>query len=268
MSPRQIALILFLSTLAIQPARAQSPLGADQQRLLDLINYERAKAGAPKLAWNDHLGESALSHCRTMVEQGQLSHQLSGEPDLGDRIRSTGLRFDTWGENVAVAGSVEDIHQALMNSPQHRANILNPKYNSVGVAILPRRGSLYAAENFANVYESYTEAQFRDAVILAFNAARKSRNTFPVLVRPDDRLTRAACSETSDVNGVLENQSGALTVVMFSSSSPGNMPADMLEVAADRKITRMSIGVCFRPGKLQGFASFRVVAAFYPDLHN
>ncbi|MFZ0820287.1 MAG: CAP domain-containing protein [Candidatus Acidiferrales bacterium] len=268
MAPWRFALILFLSAFIIYPASPQSPPNADQQMLLNLINQERARAGVPKLEWNAHLAESAHAHCRAMVEQGYIAHQYSGEPDLGGRIRATGLRFDSWGENVALAGAVADIHEALMNSPPHRANILSTKYNSVGVAILPRGSSLFAVENFANVYQPLSEMQFTNALVAAFNSARKSRKTFPVEVRPDDRLTRAACSETSDIDAVLHNQPGAVTLVMFSSSSPEKMPADMLEAAADPKLLRMNLGVCFRPGKEQGFASFRVVAAFYPFIHN
>jgi uncharacterized protein YkwD len=276
MASRRFALILFLSAFATCPARAQSGSSAgsnagpntDQRILLNLINQERAQAGVPKLEWNAHLGESALAHCRAMVEQGYIAHQYSGELDLGDRIRSTGLRFDSWGENVAFASTVADVHEALMNSPPHRANILSAKYNSVGVALLPRGSSLFAVENFANTYQTITESQFTTALVAAFNGARKSHKTFPVEVRPDDRLTRAACSETSDVSSVLHNQPGAVTLVMFSASSPGQMPADMLEAAADSKLSRMNLGVCFRPGKEHGFASFRVVAAFYPVIRN
>src|SRR5271169_2294094 len=97
MAPRRFALILFLSAFAIYPACAQSAPNADQQMLLNLINQERARAGVPKLEWNAHLAESALAHCRAMVDQGYVAHQYSGEPDLGGRIRATGLRFDSWG---------------------------------------------------------------------------------------------------------------------------------------------------------------------------
>ena len=272
MSPRHIAFLLVLSALAIglhpAPARAQSAPNASQQALFDLINAERAKSGMRRLEWDGQLADSALSHARTMVEQGGLSHQLPGEPNLGDRIRATGLRFDAWGENVAMAGTLKDIHEALMSSPPHRANILSPKYNTVGVAILSHGRDLYAVENFANVYQPYTETQFRNALIAAFNEARRARKIFSVDVRLDPRLTQAACSANSDINSVLHNQPGATTLVIFSSSSPDKMPPDMLDAAGDSSLSRMNLGVCFRPGKEQGFASFRVVAAFYPGFRN
>jgi uncharacterized protein YkwD len=262
MIPQRIALVLFLSTLAVFPARAQSGQASGARELLAMINQERARAGVARLEWNDHLADSALAHNRRMVEQGQLSHQLS--PDLGDRIRATGIRFDAWGENVALAGNVDEIHRALMNSPPHRANILDTKYNSVGIAILPRGRELYAVENFANVYTPISESQFRDALIAAFNDARRAHRAAPVEVKPDSRLTQAACSGDSDINRLLRNQPGALTLVIFSASSPEKMSPDMISAAGDSTFGRMSLGVCYRPGKEQGFSSFRVVAAFYP----
>jgi uncharacterized protein YkwD len=268
MSSRRIAFILILLAFGVSPARAQSAPNTSQQALFDLLNAERARSGVRKLQWDPHLAESALSHARRMADQGQLSHQFAGEPDLDHRIRATGLRFDAWGENVALAGSVEDIHDALMNSPPHRANILDPKYNAVGIAILPRGNRLYAVQNFASIYPSFTETQFRDGLIAAFNQARKARKTFPVEVRTDSRLAQAACSGNSDVNTLLRNQRGAVTIVLFTSSSPDKVPPDMLEAAGDSNLARMNLGVCFRPGKEQGNASFRVVAVFYPALRS
>jgi uncharacterized protein YkwD len=264
MIPRRIAFILFLSALAIYPACTQSGQASGPREIWAMINQERARAGVARLEWNEHLADSALAHVRRMVEQGQLSHQLFQEPDLGDRIRATGIRFDAWGENVALAGNVDEIHRALMNSPPHRANILDTKYNSVGIAILPRGRDLYAVENFANVYSPISESQFRDTLVAAFNEARKAHRGAPVEVKTDSRLTEAACSGDSDINRLLRNQPGALTLVVFTASSPDKMSPDMLSAAGDSKLRRMNLGVCFRPGKDQGFSSFRVVAAFYP----
>lgn len=264
MTSRPVAFILLFSAFAICPVRAQSGRIAGPRELWEMVNHERAKAGVHKLEWSEQLAASALAHAQRMVEQGQLSHQLSQEPDLGDRIRATGLRFDTWGENVALAGNVDEIHWALMNSPPHRANILDTKYNSVGIAILSRGRDLYAVENFANVYSPISESQFREELVAAFNDARKAHRTAPVEVRADSHLTQSACSGDSDVNRMLRNQPGALTLVIFSASSPERLPADMLSAAADSTLGRMHLGVCFRPGKEQGFSSFRVVAVFYP----
>jgi uncharacterized protein YkwD len=293
---RRIAILVLMSefifTIHPAPARAQSAQSSNQQTarqqdaqagwqrfsqpvsqanpqaLMNRINEERTARGVPNLVWNDQLAASALTHGRRIVGEGHLSHQLAGEADLSERIHATGLRFDTAGENLAIAGSVEQIHGALMNSPPHRANILDQDYNSVGIAIIPRGRDLYAVENFARVYPTYSEGEFRDELISTFDRARKARRNFPVEIRPDSRLTEAACSQTSDTQAVLRNQPGARSLVIFTSSSPDMMPQDMLDAAADPNLSRINLGVCYRPGKVQGNASFRVVAAFYPGIHN
>jgi len=269
MNWNRILLGVFLfSAFACGSAFAQTIRSPAQRLILNLINEERTKAGVHELKWNDQLGQSALSHARRMVEEGQLGHQLAEEPELGDRIRSTGLRFDAWGENVAAAGNPEEIHQALMNSPPHRANILDPKYNAVGIALLSHGRDLYAVENFATVYPALSETQFWNAIVTAFNETRKAKRFSIVGARADLRLKQAACSETSDLNVVFHGEPGAKNVIIFSSSSPEKLPPDMLEVASDPSLVHMNLGVCFRPGKEQGYASFRVVAAFYPALRN
>ena len=248
------------------PATSRAPI--DSQTLMNRINDERISRGFSKLEWNDHLAESALAHGRRLVDQGRLSHQLPGEPDLSERIHATGLRFDAAGENLAVAGSVEEIHSELMNSPPHRANILDSDYNSVGIAIISRGRDLYAVENFARMVPTFSEPEFRSELISTFNQARKARRNPPIAIHPDSRLEEAACSGTSDAQGVLRSEPGAHSLIIFTSTSPAMMPNEMLDAAADPNLSRMNIGVCYWPGKTQGNASFRIVAALYPALQD
>jgi uncharacterized protein YkwD len=254
------------------PANSKAPVNSQietsSHALMDRINEDRISRGLSKLEWNDQLAASALTHGRRLVEQGRLSHQLPGEPDLSERIHTTGLRFDAAGENLAIAGNVEQIHTELMNSPPHRENILDPDYNSVGIAIISRGRDLYAVENFARMYPDFSEPEFRNELISAFNQERKARKNLPIAVHVDSHLVEAACSGTSDAQGVLRNEFGARTLVIFTSSSPDMMPQDMLDAAADPNLARMNLGVCYRPGKTEGNASFRIVAALFPVTHN
>jgi uncharacterized protein YkwD len=245
-----------------------SQIETSSHALMNRINEERVSRGFSKLEWNDQLAESALTHGRRLVEQGHLSHQLPGELDLSERIHTTGLRFDAAGENLAIAGSVEQIHSELMNSPPHRENILDPDYNSVGIAIISRGRDLYAVENFARMYPDFSEPEFRNDLISAFNQARKAHKNPPIPIHVDSRLVDAACSGTSDAQGALRNEPGAHSLIIFTSSSPDKMPQDMFDAAADPNLARMNLGVCYRPGKTQGNASFRIVVALYPVTHN
>ncbi|MGB7640242.1 MAG: CAP domain-containing protein, partial [Terriglobales bacterium] len=94
---------------------------------------------------------------RLMVERQQLSHQFDGEPRLMPRLLETGLRLDRVGENVAFNASAEKAFEALMQSPLHRRNLLDPTYNSAGFAAFWSNGRLYVVQDFAHQMPSLTK---------------------------------------------------------------------------------------------------------------
>ncbi|HEV2963870.1 MAG TPA: CAP domain-containing protein [Candidatus Angelobacter sp.] len=257
-------LLIILLLLGMATAFAQTGLSQDESRLLTLLNQERQKAGLSKLQWDSHLAESARLHTQKLVEHQELSHQFSGEPPLGERAGATGLRFNSVAENVAMAPTIDEIHKGFMNSPPHRANILSPKYNSVGFGIALSQGELYVTQNFANVLPTYSVGEFRDAVISAFNKVRRSNHVPEIDARPDDRLDKAACTANVNPNNLIHDLPGVTDLVIFTSSVPEKLPSHMQEAAGERTYRRMNIGVCFKPSPSHGFGSFYVVAAFYP----
>ena len=173
-------------------ARAQATSSADEVKLVNLLNQERERAGLHPLQWDARLAEAARYHAQRMAQSRQLSHLLPGEPDMGERVAATGIRFDAVAENVAYAPSVEIAHQGLMNSPPHRANILNSQYDAVGVAVVSSGRVLFVAQNFAHVLPAFTETQFRDTMLLAFNQARRSKGLDQIKVVFDTHLQQAA----------------------------------------------------------------------------
>jgi uncharacterized protein YkwD len=243
---------------------AQSPSG-DQLTMLTLLNGERQKAGLPALNWDEHLMQSATAHAKRLADHRELSHQFPGEPELGDRVGATGLRFNAAAENVAYAGTLEEAHEGLMHSPPHRANILDPKYNAVGFGIISRDGLVYVAQNFARVVPTYTEDQFREAVTTAFNNLRRSKGLAAIDGIADTRLRKSACSGESDPDGLIKTLPGVTNLVVFTSSVPEKLPANMNTMAGIAAVHRMNLGVCFKPGSAHGYGSFWVVAAFYPN---
>lgn len=86
-----------------------------------------------------------------MASRQTLSHQLPGEQILRKRLALSGLRFHTDGETVAFNQSAEAAHQGLIHSPPHRAIILSPEYNAVGVGVVERDGTLWVTEDFARL---------------------------------------------------------------------------------------------------------------------
>jgi len=242
---------------------AQVGLSRDEFKLFNLLNQERTKAGLAKLQWDYHLAQSARDHTKLQASKGVLSHQLAGEPALGERIGATGLRFNIGAENVAEGDTVENIHAGLMSSPEHRANILSPRYNSIGVAIVAHGDYLYVTQDFANVLPAYSDQQFREAVARAFNKTRQENGIAEVAVRPDAHLHDVACADNNNAQEIIHDLPNALNLVVFTTSVPEKLPNGMQKAAADHLLRRMDIGTCFQPSKEHGYGSFRVVAAFY-----
>jgi Ca2+-binding RTX toxin-like protein len=113
--------------------------------MLELINAERAKAGVQPLAFEGHLNDAADNHSTWMIATDTFSHTGSGGSTPTQRMTSAGFTFTgSWasGENIAWASTraptgyqdeVTLLHTNLMNSPGHRANILNASFKQVGI---------------------------------------------------------------------------------------------------------------------------------------
>jgi uncharacterized protein YkwD len=119
--------------------------------LLELANQRRKEAGVPPLRANEGLTDAARAHARLMVDKQQLSHQFDGEPSLMPRLRVSGLQLSWVGENVAYNANAEKAFDALMQSPPHRQNLLDPDFNAAGFAALWSDGKLYVVQDFARV---------------------------------------------------------------------------------------------------------------------
>jgi uncharacterized membrane protein required for colicin V production len=128
--------------LAIPPATAgeihDDPAAA--RRIFDLLNQARVDAGLDPLAWSDALAGVGHGHAEEMYLDGYFAHESPQTGDVGDRLAAAGITFRVAGENLALAATAADVHDGLMASPGHRANILDVDYRRVGIAVV--RGPL------------------------------------------------------------------------------------------------------------------------------
>lgn len=118
---------------------------AEEQYMLELMNAERAKVGAQPLAFDFDLNEAAELHSEWMIATDVFSHTGAGGSTPTARAQAAGYQLSgSWatGENIAWASlrnpaglqdEVQLLHTNLMNSPGHKANILNANYREVGV---------------------------------------------------------------------------------------------------------------------------------------
>lgn len=122
-----------------------------EREVFDLTNKVRAENGLSALTWNDTLAKTARAHSEDMASRGFFDHTNPDGYDPFDRMRNAGILYYTAAENIAAGqAEPEDVMESWMNSPGHRANILNPDLRELGVG-MARGGSygIYWTQNFA-----------------------------------------------------------------------------------------------------------------------
>ena len=136
---------------AQKPGNTPPPIGpspapnvgatADEQAMLNLVNKARADAGIGPLQFDAELLKVARLKAKDMVDNNYFSHQSPTYGSPFDMMKQFGINFKTAGENIAGNQTVDAAFKAWMNSPGHKANILNGNYNYTGIGIVS--GSTY-----------------------------------------------------------------------------------------------------------------------------
>ena len=152
-----VVLLALILTPTLHAARPQA--SAADLTLLNAANRDRAAAGLQPLHWDEALAAAAHHHAILMAQKNTISHQFPGEPPMQDRARNAGARFSLIAENVAEGPSVTGLHTQWMNSPPHRANLLDPELNTVGISVVQSGALLFAVEDFSTVVPSLSLEQ-------------------------------------------------------------------------------------------------------------
>ncbi len=106
-------------------------------RVLELVNRDRVSAGVPALTMNETLSSSALAKANDLIVNDYFAHTGPDGKRPWDWIDRGKYQYLYVGENLAMNfTSAESVHQALMNSPSHKKNILNERYQDVGIAMV------------------------------------------------------------------------------------------------------------------------------------
>ena len=162
-----LVVIISLDDISF-PLVLTSELDSTKQKYLDAINqarsqtqdcgYKGIKPPVPALKWNDKLYDAAYMHSNDLAETDTFSHTGSGtqsdlaaqklHPNVGstikERIEYTGYVWSRYGENIAAGyGTVESTMIAWLDSPGHCANIMNPDFKEVGMALVVKTNSQY-----------------------------------------------------------------------------------------------------------------------------
>ena len=107
-----------------------------ETQMLGMVNQERKEQGLKPLMADPELTNVARAHSKDMFAKGYFAHVNLEGKDPFDRMRDAHINFLAAGENLALAQTLPIAHTNLMNSPGHRANILNPAFGRLGIGVL------------------------------------------------------------------------------------------------------------------------------------
>lgn len=105
-----------------------------EERVVELVNQERAKVGLKPLTMNLKLSDVARAKSQDMHDKNYFSHTSPTYGSPFDMMKQFGITYRTAGENIAMGyRTPEAVMEGWMNSPGHKANILNSSYTEIGV---------------------------------------------------------------------------------------------------------------------------------------
>ncbi len=109
----------------------------DQHQLIELTNKKRAENNLPPLKENLFLDQAAQAKAANMFAENYWAHYAPSGKDPWGFINGSGYKFTYAGENLARNFySSDDVVNAWMASPSHRENIVNNKYQEIGIAVV------------------------------------------------------------------------------------------------------------------------------------
>jgi uncharacterized protein YkwD len=249
--PRPVlAALLFCPFIFPLALAAQDSPSGPEKFLFEAVNRERTRQGRNALKWDADLAAAARVHAKRMAEHNSLSHQFHGEPDLNARLHEAGARFSRIAENVAEAPDLSGLHIGWMNSPPHYANIMNPKLNSIGIAVELRGTQFFAVQDFSTSTGALTAEQ-QEKKISKLLEARGVR------VTGDSADARKSCESGG---GVAVRRSAAIT--HFDAPDLEQLPEKLVKTIESGRYRTAAVGAC-HADESTGFSLYRITVLLY-----
>lgn len=190
------------------PVITDMDVAAVEQEIFERVNTERREFGLPPVAWDERAAGIARMHSEDMLDHDFVGHVSKTTGGPSDRARAAGVASPLLLENVAFAHSADEAHTGLMNSPGHRANILNAEVTHVGIGIVTSESSgdgspeLYVTEVFTRVVSPVSANDARVAVMHALDDQRTKARLAPVdNDRILDNLAQTFATSLARTNG-------------------------------------------------------------------
>jgi hypothetical protein len=136
------AVLALAAALLVVAPPASADVASDEARVLALIQQTRSGVGAPALRVDAALTSVARSWAAKMARDGTISHNVG----IGSQIKASKLA-----ENVGMGPNVDVVHQGFLNSPGHRANMVDRGVNAVGVGVAWANGTVFVVQDYAQL---------------------------------------------------------------------------------------------------------------------
>jgi hypothetical protein len=210
------ALSLTVTALVGSAAFAGSALASPAGDLATATNTARVSAGLAPLTVNAQLNAVAQAWANKLAAAGALSHNPA--------VRTQVTDWTVLGENVGMAGDVPTVQTAFMHSPEHKANILDPRYTQMGVgsatSIYPSCGCpvLWVVVDFRRPV-TVTTAAVAPKAPAPVKAIAKPATAKPAAVRP------AAVKAAPKVTVVTQHVATTATVTAPVAAAPTVVPS-------------------------------------------
>lgn len=258
--------VVMFSLRSLATAQQITSTTEMERQIFDWTNQERTKVNAPPLTWDNRLAIAARLHSDEMAKQKNLTHQLPGEAKFTERLSLQGARFSAAAENVGYGDDAETLQSGWMHSPGHRANLLNPAYNQMGVGIVRSGDRLWATEDFATGVSRLSSDDFEQAVEKQIASLRKEQGLPTMEVVSSSQLRRIACA--GDTSGgaamaALPRRNMQAYSFNFTTPNAADLPNVLTKRVLEMPTGGYSIGACLSQAGNNGMSTYRVLIALY-----
>lgn len=248
----RMAPLFAVAFLLAQGCVGQDRIPDAEKRLFQSVNRERAERKLPLLKWDEGLARAARKHAEQMAEQELLAHQVPGEADLATRAHEAGASFSHITENIAMGEEASKFHEGWMNSPGHRANILDEAIDSIGIAVFEGEIDFYAVEDFARS-------------VAALSLEEQEKRVGQILVARGLKLIDfgSDARKSCELDRGLAGSRKAKYVAHYETPDVDQLPELVEQQIQSQRYHSAAVGACPQKDVSGGFARFRIVVLLY-----
>lgn len=248
-----LAALALFSAAALHAQQPEAKLTVAEQYLLAAANQERANQGLAPVHLDPVLTAASTYHAQQMAAHEDISHQFNDEPELAERGANAGAHFSLITENVGEAPTSVIIHDLWMHSAGHRANLLDPHVDSIGIAVVTRDNQLYAVEDFANTVEtlSLAEQEHTVANVIAQSGLQVAETI--------DAAARETCTMSTGYAGSRQPR----YIMRYTAASLDQIPNQLKARLNSGKYRQAAIGACAVDRKTP-FTAYNIAVMLYP----